>query len=660
MQSKKVPNELIYFQLLAGQFEGAIRKAREGQIVQFSLRDFKTQDMKLLEENIAEYGKHPAIWHATDGMLASSEYIKRNVHVLDIKKLGAKQVEITLGVEKDLFAPYVTVPLSIELPKRFPIESATFQGEPCQVTVIKRTKAPHVTIPIDAYLTQGCEMALTTSAPDMTVPDSMPVTLALKNTLAAPITDARLKWIGSSGIAGLTAARAGKPTQADPGTGPLLTVSGGDDAPFTLAPGATKTVAAVAKTVRGARFGIIPVQALVTGKVQGSDRAFLGGFEISVMPMMRVDMVPNLRMPLPKGQHQYFEIRLANGKGPDRFLSHKAGPCKGALTLDLPKGMTVEPKECRFQFGQNAEQRFLVKVTNNAWGKDPVAVKPLIRLDGTAETLEVLEPGTTVIRDQALVDHKPLDQAGLLVYAGWNDRKLNGRFTRSVGRGRPHHHPGTTSAFIPGGVKGLCVESQPNCSIHATYKNIDYRRGTILFWFKRDPKVKNENRYIADPAVTWRYRGRSNYGEGLVFVQGVQRGGYASGGLDIRRYPTWGDKTGYIEVAYHGLRRRSYHVRAPYPRTMEKTWCHLAVAWSVEDRLLELFMNGKSMGKATPGDSAWHGVPWDNAADWGHPLVVSTMDHGHWSGTLRDEFYIYSRPLTVKEIRANMEAATAK
>ncbi|KKK87229.1 hypothetical protein LCGC14_2755330, partial [marine sediment metagenome] len=142
------------------------------------------------------------------------------------------------------------------------------------------------------------------------------------------------------------------------------------------------------------------------------------------------------------------------------------------------------------------------------------------------------------------------------------------------------------------------------------------------------------------------------YGEGMVFVQGVQRNSYASGGLDIRRYASWGDRGGYIEATYHCLGNRAYHVRAPYPRSMETQWSHVAVTWSVKDRLLELFVDGKSAGKAKPGDTPWYAVPWDNAADWGHPLVVSTMDHGHWSGTMRDEFYIYNRPLTAEEIKA--------
>ena len=660
MQSKKVPNELIYFQLLAGQFEGAIREAREGQIVQFSLRDFKASDMKLLEENIGEYGGHPAIWHATDGMIASSTYLKRNVHILEIEKAGAKQYEITLGVEKDVFAPYLIVPLSLELPKRFPVESATFEGVPCAVNVVERTKAPHVAIPIETYLTRGCVMTLEQSAPDLTIPDTMGVTLTLRNTLDKPITGARLAWIGSAGLRGLARLKGGSGTLAGVQGGLGLTVTSADAAPFTLAPGATKTVAATARTRRGGRFGILPVSAVLTGKVEGRDRIFLGGFEITVMPMLRVDMVPNLRMPLPKGEHQYFEVRLANGKGRDKFLSHKAGPCKGVLTFDLPTGMSVEPQETPFAFGENETKRFLLKVTNHEWGKDVVRVRPVIRLEGAKEVLELVEPGTTVIRDPAVVDHKPLDDTGLLVYAGWNDRKLNGRFTRSVGRARPHHHPGTTSAFSADAVKGMSIESQPNCSIHGSYTNIDHRRGTVLFWFKRDPKVRNENRYIADPAATWRHRGRTNYGEGMVFVQGVQRGGYASGSLDIRRYPTWGKREGYIEVTYHGLRNEGYPVRAPYPRSMETKWTHVAVTWSVKDRRLELFINGKSMGKATPGDRPWHAVPWDNAADWGHPLVVSTMDHGHWSGTLRDEFYIYNRPLTAAEIRANMKAATKR
>jgi concanavalin A-like lectin/glucanase superfamily protein len=659
MKANKVPNELIYYQLLAGQFDGAVRQAREAQFVQFSLRDFTQKDMKLLKENIGEYGTHPAIWHATDGMIASLEYAKKNIHILEIKRASSKRYEITLGVEKDTFAPYLIVPLTVQLPRRFPIESATFEGVPCAVNIVERGNVPHVTVPVDAWLARGCAMTLDQSAPDMTIPDRMPVTLSITNKLAKPITDARLTWIASSRFSGLTPAKRGRGTQVGVKAGPGLAVASKDNGPFTLAPGATRKIVATASTVRGARFGIIPVQAVLVGKVEGRTRVFLGGFEITVMPVLRVEMSPQLRMPLPKGEHQYFEVRLANGKGRDKFISHKAGPCKGVLTFDLPEGMTVEPKESPFEFGENEKKSFIVKVTNNAWGKDEVKVKPLVRLAGSAEALEVLEPGATVIRDPEQVDHKPLDDTGLLVYAGWNDPKRGGRFTRSAGRATPHIFPHTRPAYARGGVKGMCMESQPNCSIHATYKNIDYRRGTIAFWFKRDPKVRNENRYMADPTKTWKIGGRSNYGEGMVFVSGVQRDSYSSGGLNIRRYPTWGDKTGYIEVSYQCLFGRKYYVQAPYPRSMEKEWCHVAVTWDIKKRVLELFVNGKLAGRAKPGDEPWRGVAWDNAADWGHRLVVSTMDHGHWSGTMRDEFYVYNRPLSADEIRANMKAAGA-
>ncbi len=436
-----------------------------------------------------------------------------------------------------------------------------------------------------------------------------------------------------------------------------LTVTGADDSPFTLAPGETRKIAATARTLPGARFGIIPVQAVLKGRVGDRERIFLGGFEITVAPMMRVDMVPNMRLPLPKGQHQYFEVRLANGKGRDKFIHHKAGPCRGVLSFDLPDGLSAEPPEHPFDFGADDRKTFLVKITNTRWDAAEAKVRPVIKLAGATQALELVEPGTTVIRDRQQIDHRPLDDTGLLVYWGFNDDRRGARFTRSAGRAGGHLFPGTTTAYAPGGVKGACIQSQPNCAIHGTYKNIDYRQGTILFWFKRDPRVRNDNRYVADPAKSWRHGGRSNYGEGMVFVQGVQRTGYASGGLDIRRYASWGDKGGYIEATYRCLGGRSYHVRAPYPRSMETKWSHVAVTWSVKDRMLELFVDGKSAGKANPGDTPWYAVPWDNAADWGHPLVVSTMDHGHWSGTMRDEFYIYNRPLTAEEILANKKLA---
>jgi hypothetical protein len=261
-----------------------------------------------------------------------------------------------------------------------------------------------------------------------------------------------------------------------------------------------------------------------------------------------------------------------------------------------------------------------------------------------------------VFRDQATIDYKPLDEQGLLVYAGWDEREKGGSFDRSVGSPHSHYYPGHEPGYSNEGMKSWCLESARSCQIYKTFKNIDAQEGTMCFWFRRDPKVRNELQVKGDPNASWKQGvNRGNDGEAMVTVGMVQRRGYSNGGLGLRRFPAWEGKEGYLDLVYQGLGRRLHHVTVPYEKATMFDWRHVAILWSVKEKRLEIHLDGKLAGKADPAQAEWLPVPWDNAGPYGHPLEILTTDHGHWSGTCRDELYIYNRALTGDEIRANLE-----
>jgi hypothetical protein len=231
-----------------------------------------------------------------------------------------------------------------------------------------------------------------------------------------------------------------------------------------------------------------------------------------------------------------------------------------------------------------------------------------------------------------------------------------------VGRASPHYYPGHGPGYSNEGVKAWCLESARSCQIYGTYKNIDAQEGTLLFWFRRDPKVRNELQVeVKDPTVTWKQGvNRGNDGESMIVVGNLGRRPASNSGMALRRFPSWGAKEGYLELVYECLGNRLYHCSAAYEKARMFEWRHCAMLWSAKERRLELYLDGALAAKAEPGQTDWYPVPWDNGGDIGHPLILLTTDHGHWSGTCRDEVYIYNRALSADEIKANMELAKKK
>jgi hypothetical protein len=652
MRAKNVPNEKVYYQMLAHQFLGTLRRVRKGQIIQYSLRDFKPKDIAAVRRILGKYGTHPLIWHATEGMIAANEYQKRKVHVERVTADGA-EVAITLGLEGDLFTPYLLAPLSLELPEGLGIRSARIAGLDC--TVGKAEGALHVQVPLQASLRDGVTMTLKTAAPDMTVPDEMKGTLVVRNTSNEPLEDTRLRLVGSPGLNGSAG----------------LTVTGSTDRPLTVAPGQEVTVPVEVRTARGAFFGISPVVAVLTGTRGGTERLFMEGFQVTVAPMLRVSVCPYQQIPLPKGRWQHVIVRLDNRKaagGRPLFISRKAGPCKGEVGFDLPAGMTMTPSSLRFELKENGEAQLVFKLRNDVWSPDPVRVPPVIRLDGMREPVEVPYPGTRIIRNRAMLEYEPLDEQGLLAVATWDDKKFCG-FDRAVGR-RGVGHGGLANKIgvnwtpLAAGVKGWCIGAQ-SAVLADSFKNVDYKRGTILCWIRRDLAIRNENQYKADPATSWKMgvSNSNNRGETLWCVGSPsQRTRNSFSGITLRRYYGWGRKAGYLEAILQCMTGQLFYVQAPYENDRLMEWRHTAVVWDLEARCLELYVDGKLAGKADPSDEEWYGCPWDNGTrsrgGRAQGIQPISMDHGKRTWTMRDDFFIYNRPLTTAEIVANMKRAS--
>ena len=391
-----------------------------------------------------------------------------------------------------------------------------------------------------------------------------------------------------------------------------------------------------------------------------------------------VDIDPAPRIPLRPGDYQHFLVHLSGAKA----------ACSGTVSFKpLPAGLSAEPAELKFALKGGEEKLLVFKVTNSQWG-ETVTLRPKVTTEGAEPVNFPDRLKTEIVRDRKMLDKPPVDDKGLLFYY-------------SCGDGRPyqsdHLHADKAAGRdkmwdegmweSPGGVKGKCIRgANGDMKSKAAFdplNNVDHRRGTILLWMRKEEKVAeipywNGGRMVYDG--TWRYgpaAGSGSSGEGIFGgnwtpqkvarrrIKGWKEKRGSDGFIGLRRYKAWKGRGGYIEAVYLALRQRRYSVRAPYDWT--DRWRHVAVVWDTEKRKLEIHIDGKlasekvrANGKPA-GDEAWYGVPWSVAyPDNASFMVIMHPDEGGRSATRRDEFYIYNRAMSPKEIQANMRSSMGK
>src|SRR5687767_3238548 len=110
-------------------------------------------------------------------------------------------------------------------------------------------------------------MALTSAAPDLTVPDRGELTLTVKNVSGQLLEDVAVEWVSRAGVS-------------------VASTSAKVDAT------GESRIQAVATTAAGARWGLSPIVAVLRGKLGGVPRVFSTGVELVIAPRVRVEMDP--------------------------------------------------------------------------------------------------------------------------------------------------------------------------------------------------------------------------------------------------------------------------------------------------------------------------------------------------------------------------------
>ncbi|HET6429152.1 MAG TPA: hypothetical protein VFJ30_12120, partial [Phycisphaerae bacterium] len=159
-----------------------------------------------------------------------------------------------------------------------------------------------------------------------------------------------------------------------------------------------------------------------------------------------VDLDPVPQIPLRVGESQHFLVNLSNA----------SAACSGKVSFAaLPEGLAAEPKEQPFDVPAGGSVQLVFKVACTAWG-DAVTLRPAVTVAGDEPVNFPEKLRTIVIRDQKLLDTRPVDDKGLLLYYsfgdGWQGHSNSNIFAdKQVGE-RSLWNEGLWNA--PGGVRG--------------------------------------------------------------------------------------------------------------------------------------------------------------------------------------------------------------
>ena len=556
------------------------------------------------EAFLKTHGGKKDYWYATLGEYASTVYLQRKMKVSGVKVADGKAV-VTLAVADDFGPLFLRAPVSLDLAGKV------------------------VDVPASDVLGGPVKARLTVSLRRIRLPGQARLMVSLTGPDGKP----RLM--------------------------PQVSVTAPDGFDVKVVPADTKFGRKLFSVRSNAKagplsFGFVPLVARIEYKVGETTRTLLAATELEVRPALAVDVYPYYGVPLaPKGSQTFMltidNLRAGPGRGNwrkmrpkfDKFILPPEGPVKATITFPESKTFKVAPEKLDLELAAAGQRKvFYVKVTNTAPDKKPYVFWPQIRLAGEDKPL-LLPFGGTNVHCVAKLGAAPLDDKGLLMYASWD--KLDGGSSPGVdkARGKKASYQG---AMGPGrigpGLLGKALLHNSVCLLDA-FANFDEAEGTMMFWLRNDPGQKR-------PFP----RGRT---ERLFAVE--------------TQHPPRNVNTSLLSLGLRDGRELTvrmmtlgpiYHyLKAKFPKTDE--WRHVALTWSCSKKSIRIIVDGEVAGELTDDGKSWHSVP---ARRWpyhyGNFMTPLSNDHNAYTSTMRDEFYIYNRPLSAEEIQEHIKQVKTK
>lgn len=559
---------------------------------------------------LEKHGRKEDYWYATLGELASAIYLQRKAKVSGVKVEGGK-AHVTLALADDFNPLFLRAPISLDMAgKVVSVPAETLTGGPLEAAIA---------------LSPGC----------ISLPGRAALKVKLLNRGTEQIETGSLDCRAPAGF-------------------DVFIHSPGDVLPLSPGKGRDVDYQLASNDKAGPlSFGFTPCVCRISYQVGGEKRTLLAAAELEVRPALAVDIYPHLGVGLPLKGSQTFMITVANiragaGRGNWRNLRPKfakfilppEGAVRGKITFPASDAFRVEPREIDLDLAAEGQRKtFYVTVTNTAEARKPYALLPEIRLAQRAEPLLLPFDGAPVYH-AAKLGKPALDDKGLLMYASWDDAKIDLPHADRA-RGRKEAYRGAMGhVTYADGVLGKCASYKTTCLLDP-WLNFNEAEGTMMFWLRNDPGQKKLLR--GDQAERLLAVGTQHPARNVDTSQ-LYLGLHARGML-VARMMT-------IGPTYHEL-------RAPYKKSDQ--WDHVALTWSCPGKFMRLFVNGELRGELTDDGKTWYHVPvriWPES--YGDFMTPISDDHGTYTSTMRDEFYLYNRPLDAKEIQAHIKQVRAK
>ncbi|KPK82874.1 MAG: hypothetical protein AMJ81_08980 [Phycisphaerae bacterium SM23_33] len=561
-------------------------------------------------EFLKAHGGKKEYWYTTLGELASSVYVREKAKVSAVSVEGGK-ARVTLAMADDFNPIFLRAPISLDVAgKVASVPAEVLTGGPLEV-----------------------KLAVTPSR--ISLPGRAALKVSLRNRGQEQISLGPLDCRGPADFDVII---------NSPGDVPPLAAGMARDVEFQVA---------MNDKAGPHSFGFVPFVGRVAYEVGGEKRTALAAAELEVRPALSVDVYPCDGVPIGPKASWTFMITVDNLRaGParglwknlrpkfEKFILPPEGEVKGAITFPASDAFKVEPEEIELSLAAEGERKvFHVTVTNTAAAKAPYVLRPEIRLAGEEAAL-LLPFGGTKVYHVARLGAPPLDDRGMLMYASWDNDKVDLPHADKA-RGRKEAYRGAMGHITyADGVLGRAASHKCTCLLDP-WLNFNETEGTMMFWLRNDPAQRKP----LGPNMSER-----------LFAVGTQ---HPARNVDTGQLSLHLQGRGFLTAKMMTLGPTYHELTAPFKKSDQ--WQHVALTWSCPKKFVQIIVDGRLVKELKDDGQTWHPVPcrrWPES--YGDFFVPISDDHGAYVSTMRDEFYLYNRPLSVEEIREYIKDVKAK
>jgi hypothetical protein len=619
------------------------------------------------EKTLQTYAGREDFWYATLGEIGTYEYLRSRSRVVPAGRAAGKQVELALEMA-DIEPRWVRASsggLTVRVTKALDVKKVLIEGEAVAFRAAQRSLV--FDVPSKCLLRRPLAAELKVIPRRMAIPDVGRIELRVTN--PAKVAQAfEVEWTVPAGWGWqIGPDRTAGASSVGPGGG------------VSLEAGESRTLRYELKTTMASGFGLWPVTARLKVTTPEGVRYQYAAGDVILAPRVSVRTLPYLPLfirPMSRAKVRVYlsrdrltgPIRVggAQPKRLPRFI-HPDQPAKmtGTLRVRPVAGFRITPSRVSLDLPASGTVKLDFAIENTSAPPDPQVpfrFAPEIELDGIGRVKTAPDPVRVYV--DPLLDYEPLDERGLVLYAGFDgnatpktvlDPKIARQRWGPVVLRRPGR--GRDGRGAPGFVPGKKGQALGNASAwFGTEKNFNTGSGSILFWWRLpgggDRRVVEGGEY------------------NIILVPGNLTGSW---------YVFWTYYLrGKLHVSFNALGTENHHIAATWPT--DEAWHHVAITWDFFAKRLRIYIDGKLVDEDKDESKEWLIAPfqlrrhmrtfpgWKDyyMGEYGGepPGGANSFKFGQvaLSGGLRprekvslmDELHVFDRALTGKQIKAHI------